>query len=157
MKRREMAELVAMHPFFSGLPPGVLELASGCARMVAVAPGRLLLAEGEPADDFYLLRRGRVAIEVHSAERGPLVLETVGPGHVVGWSWMIPPYRWQFDARALEPVGAIGLDARCLRDKADREPAFGYALSQRVSEILVERLQAARIRLLDLYGDARGS
>jgi CRP/FNR family transcriptional regulator, cyclic AMP receptor protein len=147
-----LADVVARHPLFERLPGDTAQIVAGCARLVSAEPGGLLLAEGEPADTFYLLRRGRVAIEAHSP-RGPLVIETVGPGHVVGWSWMFPPYRWQFDARAVDAVGAVALDGACLRHKADADPAFGYALLQSVAMVLVERLQAARIRLLDLYGD----
>ena len=121
-------------------------------RNVAFRPGALLLAEGDQADTFYLVRRGRVAIEVHSPGRGAIVIETVGPGGSVGWSWLIPPYRWQFDARATEPVGAVAVDGACLRAKADADPALGYALVQRVAGVLLGRLQSTRLRLLDLYG-----
>lgn len=147
-----IAELVAEHPLLRGLPGDAVALAAGCARNVAFDEGALLLAEGDPADTFYLLRRGRVAIEVHAPGRGPITVETVGPGGTVGWSWLIPPYRWRFDVRALEPVGAIALDGTCLRDKAVDDPAFGYALLTRIVGILVDRLQATRVRLLDLYG-----
>ena len=127
----------------------------GCARNVVFDAGALLLAEGEPADTLYLLRRGRVALEVHSPGRGTLVIETLDAGAAVGWSWLFPPYRWHFDARAIEPVGAVAVDARCLRDKADADPAFGYELMKRVSAVLLDRLQATRLRLLDLYGNDR--
>ena len=150
-----IAELVAKHPLLAGLPGDTTAQVAGCARMVALPAGGFLLREGAPADTLYLLRRGRVAIEVHSAERGPVVIETVEAGGVVGWSWMFPPYRWHFDARALEPVGAIAVDGTCLRSNAAVDPALGYALMSRVSAVLLDRLQAARLRLLDLYGTSR--
>ena len=103
------------------------------------------------ADTFYVIRRGRVSIDVHAPGRGAEVIETVGPGSVVGWSWLVPPYRWTFDARALDDVGAIAIDGACLRAKALADPAFGFALLSRVSAVLLERLQATRLRLLDLY------
>jgi CRP-like cAMP-binding protein len=131
-------------------------LVAGCAQNVAVNPGQLLLAEGEPANSMYLLRRGRVAIEVHAPGREPIVIETLGPGDVVGWSCLFPPFLWQFDVRATSPVGAISVDAVCLRSKAEAEPDFGYALMKRLASIMFDRLQAARMRLLDLYGDGRG-
>lgn len=152
MAMLSLAELVADHPLFAGLPEAMVAQAVRCARNVAFEPGALLTAEGDPADTLYLLRRGSVAIEVHVPGRGPLVVETVGPGGVVGWSWLIPPYRSQFDARAREPVGAIALDGGCLRDKADGDPVLGYSMLKRVSALLLERLQATRLRLLDLYG-----
>jgi CRP/FNR family transcriptional regulator, cyclic AMP receptor protein len=147
-----MRELVATHPLLAGLPAPVLADLSGCARNVTFRGGGLVLAEGEPADTFYLLRRGRVAIEVGAPGKGALVVETLGPGASIGWSWLIPPYRWQFDVRALDDVGAIALDAACLRGRAEADPVLGYELLKRVSGVLLQRLQATRVRLLDLYG-----
>ncbi|HEY5109062.1 MAG TPA: cyclic nucleotide-binding domain-containing protein [Acidimicrobiales bacterium] len=148
-----MEDLIAGQPLFSGLPGDVAATAAGCARNVTFGTGRLLLAEGDEATTLLLLRRGRVAIEVHGGDRKTMVVETVGPGQVVGWSWMVPPHTWSFDARALEPVGAIAVDAACLRAKAEADPAFGYELLGRISQALLQRLQATRLRLLDLYGD----
>jgi CRP-like cAMP-binding protein len=148
-----MADLLAAQPLFEGLPDEAAELVAGCGRNVTFDTGRLLVAEGDDAATLYLVRRGLVAIEVHGPERGALVVDTAGPGQVVGWSWLVPPYRWTFDARAVEPVGAIALDGACLRGKADEDPAFGYLLLQRVSALLLARLQATRLQLLDLYAD----
>jgi CRP/FNR family cyclic AMP-dependent transcriptional regulator len=148
----DIAALVAHHPLLAGLPGDTIDRVAGCARNVAVDTGTLLLAEGTPADTLYLLRRGRVALEVHGPGRGRLVVETLGPGHAVGWSWLFPPYRWHFDARAMEPVGAVAVDGACLRAKAEEDPAFGYELMKRVGAVMLERLQATRMRLLDLYG-----
>jgi CRP/FNR family transcriptional regulator, cyclic AMP receptor protein len=146
------AELVARHPFFSGLPGDTVELVAGCVRNVAFGPGELLFAEGEPADTLYLLRRGKVALEIRAPAKGAMVLDTLTPGQVLGWSWLFPPYRWSFDARALDPVGALSVDATCLRAKAEADPAFGYELMKRLGAVMLERLQATRLRLLDLYG-----
>jgi CRP-like cAMP-binding protein len=134
------------------LPGQAIASVAGCARNVSFHPGDLLLAESDPADTFYLLRRGRVAIEVYSPGQGPIVIETVGPGAVVGWSWLVPPYRWNFDARAVDAVGAVAVDGACLRQKAEADPELGYALMRRVASVLLERLQMTRLRLLDLYG-----
>jgi len=150
--KTDLPDLVARHPLFAGLPADLTVELAGCAQNIAFPSGALLLVEGEPAETLYLVRRGTVAIEVHAPGRGPIVIETIGPGDIVGWSWLIPPYRSQFDARATEPVGAISVDVGCLRTKSDADPAFGYALLQRVSARLVERLQKTRLRLLDLYG-----
>jgi CRP/FNR family cyclic AMP-dependent transcriptional regulator len=147
-----IAELVARHPLFAGLPADIAELVAGCSQNVAIAAGLLVLSEGHPADTLYLVRRGRIALEVHEAGRGPLIVEMIGPGQVLGWSWMFPPYRWHFDARAVEKVGAIAVDAACLRAKADADPAFGYELVRRCAAVMLDRLQATRFRLLDLYG-----
>jgi CRP/FNR family cyclic AMP-dependent transcriptional regulator len=152
----QIADLVAHHPLLAGLPGDAVPLVAGCAQNVAVNPGRLLLAEGEPANSLYLLRRGRVTIEVHAPGREPMVIETLGPGDLVGWSSLFPPYLWHFDVRATSPVGAISVDAVCLRSKAEAEPDFGYALMKRLAAIMLDRLQATRMRLLDLYGEGPG-
>jgi CRP/FNR family transcriptional regulator, cyclic AMP receptor protein len=144
--------LVSAHPLLAGLPGDAATSVARCAQNVSFKAGELLLAESDPANTLYLLRRGRVAIEVHSPGRGPIVIETVGPGGVVGWSWLVPPYRWHFDARAVEAVGAVAVDGACLRDKAEADPVLGYALMKRVAAVLLERLQMTRLRLLDLYG-----
>ena len=150
-----IAELVASHPLLAGLPGDATATVAACARNVAVAPGELLLAEGQPADTLYLVRRGQVAIEVHTPAGGAVVIETLGSGAAVGWSWLFPPYRWHFDARALDPVGVVAVDAVCLRGKADADPALGYELMQRVAAVLLDRLQMTRLRVLDLYGAGR--
>lgn len=150
-----MRELIEGHPFMKSLSPASLDLVVGCARNVAFAPGSLLCAEGESADTFYLLRRGRVSITIHAPGRGSIVIETVGPGDVVGWSWLVPPFRWTFDARATGDVGCVAIDGACLRAKALSDPSLGFELLSRVSLTLLARLQATRMRLLDLYGDDR--
>ena len=148
----DIAALVASHPLLAGLPGDMASLVSGCARNVAVKPGEFLLVEGEPANTLYLLRRGRVSLEASAPGRLPLVIETLEPGAGLGWSWLFPPYRWQFDARATEPVGAIAVDAACLRSKAEADPVFGYELIKRFASVMMTRLDAAQLRLLDLYG-----
>ncbi len=149
----ELAELVARHPLFAGLPTDVASLVAGCAHNAAFGTGELLLAEGEPAEVLYLLRRGRVALEIRKPGSGQLVVETLRPGELVGLSWLFPPHRWRTDARAMEPVGVVSVDAACLLAKAEADPAFGFALMKRLLPVLLSRLQATRVRLLDLYGD----
>lgn len=151
MTRTPSTDDASRHPLLAGLPGDAAQAVAGCATEVTFKPGDLLLVEGDAADVLYLIRHGRVAIEVHWPERGRVVIETVGAGACVGWSWMVPPYRWHFDARAVEPVAAIALDGACLRSKAAADPALGYALMGRISAMLLSRLQATRVRLLDLY------
>ncbi len=140
------------HPFFTGLDAATTDLLAGCAMNVHVRAGEFLFREGEAADHFYVLRHGRIAIEVRTPARG-VVLDTVDDGDVVGWSWMVPPYRWAFDARATQDTSAVAFDAACLRGKCDADPVMGYQLMKRFVPVMNHRLQSARIRLLDLYGD----
>jgi CRP/FNR family transcriptional regulator, cyclic AMP receptor protein len=145
-------EIIAGLDVFAGLGAEHLALIAGCATTFRAASGSELFREGSPADAFYVLRHGAVALEAHGPAGPPLVIETLHPGDVVGWSWLVPPYRWNFDGRAVEDVRAIAFDGACLRGKAEADPALGYALLQRFSALMLERLQATRLRLLDVYG-----
>jgi CRP-like cAMP-binding protein len=145
-------QLLAEHPFFLGLPDPDLALIAGCATNVHFAPDQFLFRQGQSADRFYVVRHGRVAIEAHDPAGGGIVVDTADEGEVVGWSWLIPPYRWVFDARAVDSTSAVAFDGACLRGKCDDDPRLGYLLMQRVSRVMFERLDAARVRLLDLYG-----
>ncbi len=152
---KTLEELLAEHPFFRGMRTEYLRLFAGCASNVRFAEGAYLFREGEPADRFFLIRHGRVALELQSPQ-GVAVIQTLSDGDVVGWSWMVPPYRWAFDARALGLVRAVSFDAACLRRKAEEDPALGYELLKRLVPVIVERLQATRLQLLDLYGEPKG-
>jgi CRP/FNR family cyclic AMP-dependent transcriptional regulator len=151
---RTIAEYLPEHPFFVGLPPEDMDLLVGCAQNVHFREGDTLFRAGTPSETFYVVRHGRVALEVHDPRRGTMVVATVDDGEVVGWSWLVPPYRWIFDGRALSSVSAVALDGACLRGKCDQDPALGYALMQRVAHVMYERLQDARMRVLDVYGGA---
>ena len=146
--------LVRAHPFSAGLPEGMVDLVAGCGANVAYARASYVFREGGPADRFFLLRHGRVSLEAFLPGRGPRVFQTLGPGEVVGASWLVEPHVWSWDARALDTVRAIAFDAVCLRDKCDADPALGYALMKRFVPIVVARLQEARMQALDLYGRA---
>ena len=129
---------------------------AGCGRNRVVEIGTFLASEDDSADEFFVLRAGQVALEIDSPT-GPLVIETIGPGQLVGWSWIFPPHRWVYDVEVLEEAHVIAIDATCLRAKCDADPAFGYQVMQRFAQVVAERLAATRLRLLDLYGsgDAR--
>jgi CRP-like cAMP-binding protein len=146
-----IAQYLPEHPFFSGLDEPAVVLLSGCARNVHFGPGEYLFHEGERADAFYVVRRGRVSVETRTPT-GAVALDTAHDGDVVGWSWLIPPYRWTFDARATEETSTIAFDGECLRGKCDQDPALGLALLQRVVQVMAARIASARVRLLDLYG-----
>jgi CRP/FNR family transcriptional regulator, cyclic AMP receptor protein len=145
-------ELIAHAPVFAGLGSEDLTLIAGCAQNVGFDGGELLFREGEPADTFYVVRRGRVSLELHTPERGGLVIDTIEPGEVVGWSWLFEPYVWHFDARAAGPLRAIAFDGACLRGKCDDDKELGYELMKRFAQVMIDRLQHARVRLLDVYG-----
>ena len=139
-------------PVFHGLASEQLELIAGCGSNVHFDQGTVLFRQGDQADTFYLVRHGMVALETYVPARGPAMIETLEAGEVVGWSWLFPPYRWHFDARALTPLRATGFDGACLRGKCEADPKLGYELMSRFAQVLIERLQWTRLRLLDLYG-----
>jgi CRP-like cAMP-binding protein len=137
-----------------GLDPAHLNLIVGCASNVRFNPGEFIFRAGQEANHFYVVRNGRVSIETFAPQRGAITIETVADGELLGWSWLIPPFEWHFDARALSLTRAIALDARCLRGKCDNDPALGYELLKRFSQVMEQRLEATRLQLLDLYVNA---
>jgi CRP/FNR family transcriptional regulator, cyclic AMP receptor protein len=136
---------------FAGLEPSALEFIAGCAQNERVSAGTTLLREGDPADKFFLIRKGAVSLELHSPT-GPLVIQTLHDGEVVGWSWLFEPYRWHMDGRAVEDSSLITFDAACLRGKVEGDHELGYQLMTRFAASVIDRLQATRFQLLDIYG-----
>lgn len=111
--------------------------------------GEFIFREGDPANRFYLIHSGTVALESRTND-GPRVVQTIGPGDVLGWSWLFPPYFWHFDARAVEPVEAVFFYATPLRAECEADHELGYELLSRMAQIVITRLQATRRQLLDL-------
>jgi CRP/FNR family cyclic AMP-dependent transcriptional regulator len=150
-----LEDLIAAAPLFDGLSDAHLTLIAGCGANERFAAGAELFREGGRADRFFLIREGSVALELDAPGRGTLVIETLQAGEVVGWSWLFEPYRWQFDARAREPIGVVAFDGACLRGKCEADHELGYQLMRRFAGSITERLQATRLQLLDVYGHAR--
>jgi len=146
-----LERIVREHPFFAGMKEEFLELISSCAKNVRFEAGEYVFREGQPADQFYLLRSGRVAIQLSAPER-VLTVQTVGEDEIVGASWLVPPYRWGFDAKALELSRAIAMDAACLRGKCEGDHDLGYEMMKRFMPVLIQRLHATRLQILDVYG-----
>ena len=140
------------HPFLRGLPAEFLERVVRHATERTYAPGAPILRDGGPADRFVLVHAGKVALEVATPERPRLTIQTVGPGEVVGWSWLVPPHRWRFDARAVKETHVTEIDAAALRHILDDDPRAGYLLLRRLVPVIGERLEMARVQLLDIHG-----
>ena len=150
-----LERIVLQHPFFAGLGPEFGAAISGCTRNLRFAAGEYLLREDEPANEFYLIRHGTVALELHAPGRQPIVIATMHDGDILDGAWLVPPYRWAFDARASELVRALGVNARCLRDKCEADHDLGYELMKRFVGAMGERLRAIRLQVLDVYGTDR--
>jgi CRP-like cAMP-binding protein len=140
------------HPFLKDLEPRLLKILVGCASNVRFNAGQFVFREGEEANNFYIIRHGKISIEIFAAERGSLSIQTIGEGEILGWSWLIPPYRWRFDARAVELTRAIALDGKCLREKCEMDHDLGYELLKRFAHIITQRLETTRLQLIDIYG-----
>ena len=155
-KIQDMATIVSRHPLFEDFDAEHRDLIAGCASNVKFNAGETLLKEGQAASNFYLIRYGKVSFEVFSPAKGRLTIQTYHEGDVVGWSWIVPPYRCYHDARALELTRALAFDGACLRAKADADPVFGYALLKRFSPMIAQSLERVELQLLDVYGDSTG-
>ena len=143
--------ILANHSFFKGLEQKYVHLVTGCASNVKFEAGKYVLREGEEANQFYLIREGKVGIEIYAPNRKHITVETLDEGDILGWSWLIPPYHWHFDARALEMTRAIALDGKCLRKKCEEDHDLGFEILKRFSNIMAQRLASTRLQLLDLY------
>ncbi|UCG51163.1 MAG: cyclic nucleotide-binding domain-containing protein [Candidatus Latescibacterota bacterium] len=151
-----LESILAEHPFLEGLDPPHLEVIAGCASNVRFNKGDYIFREEDEADRFFLIRHGLVALDVFVPQRGPVTIDTIQEGDVLGWSWLFPPYSWHFDARALQLTRAVAFDGKCLREKCDKDVQLGYELVKRFAQVIMQRLQSARLQLLDIYGDAKG-
>jgi CRP-like cAMP-binding protein len=147
-----LERIIAEHPFFKGLESYYTTLLTGCAANARFRRGTYIFKEGEEANQFYLIRSGKVSLELFAPQRKPIVIETLAEGDVLGWSWLFPPYLWKFHAHATVETRAIILDGKCLRGKCEQNHDLGYEVLKRFSAITAQRLNATRMQLLDVYG-----
>lgn len=147
--------LLKEHPFFQDMNPTVCTIIAGCAANERFNAGDYIFREGESADKFYLLRHGNVALEIHTPGREPIIVETLQAGDILGWSWLVPPFKWRADARAIQLVRAISLDAKCLRGKYEGDHDLGYELFKRFVPVMARRMEASRLQIIDVYGKSR--
>ncbi|NJP34906.1 Crp/Fnr family transcriptional regulator [Micromonospora thermarum] len=144
-------DVLRAHPFVAELPEASLSRLAAYARPVVWHPGQRLFEPGRPAERFWLVRGGEVVLDVRVPGRGDVAIESIGPGGVLGWSWLFPPYRWQFGAVAVQRSMAVEFTAAAVRRLIETDDALGKELTTRFMAIVVDRLQAARGRLVDLY------
>jgi CRP/FNR family cyclic AMP-dependent transcriptional regulator len=144
------AFMLAETPFLKGLEWRHLEAMSSCAMGVRFPAGERIFETGQPANRFYLLLGGRVALETPAESGPPIRIQVIEAGDVLGWSWLFPPYTWQFNARTLEPVEAVFFYGTKLRELAEEDPAFCCAMMKRMTHVILQRLQATRSRLAHL-------
>lgn len=148
------ASMLAAHPFLRGMPRAHLERLADMARYTEVPAGHRFFEEGGTADRFWLIQAGRIALDLQVPGRGTLIVESFGRGTVLGWSWLFRPFQWRFGAVAMQRVRALEFDGRVVRSLCAADPELGYALTRRFTAVMLDRLQATRMRLLDLYSYA---
>ncbi|HEX7573260.1 MAG TPA: Crp/Fnr family transcriptional regulator [Bacteroidota bacterium] len=151
METENLTVILRKHPFLADVSDQHMEVLLGCASNVYFPEGSTLVQEGQIANKFYLIREGRVALETDAIGRGRMRIQTVGPGDVLGWSWLISPFRLHFTGIAVSDVRALALDGECLRKKCENDHDFGYEVLSRLSQVIERRLEGTRMQLLDLY------
>lgn len=152
---KTIEQLLQEHPFFAGMNPDFLKIVVGCAVNAQFSKGDYIFREGEQAEKFYVIRKGGVGLEISLPGHTSMTVQNLGEGEVIGWSWLFPPCRWTSGARALEAVSAVALDGECLRGKCEKDHDLGYDLMKRFVQIVIHRLKATRMQLLDIYGNPR--
>lgn len=145
-----LEESIRQHPFLKGMSAEHLNILLESATYADFKPDEVIFREGDPANRFYLIESGKVELESRKQDRPPVRIQTIGAGDVLGWSWLYPPYYWNFEAKALEATKAIFFYGTRLREKCDEDPRFGLELMKRMSAVMLQRLQATRKRLLEV-------
>ena len=148
-----MNRILSEHPFIKELGDEYLNVITPYASIVRFNPGEFIFHTDEDADRFYLIRHGKVAIETDIPGHGPVIIQTIGEGEILGWSWFAPPYKWHFDAQAVELTRAIAIDAKSLRDRIENDSKLGFMIEKYLAKVIGQRMEATRMQLLDIYGD----
>ena len=148
----ELMEALEATPFFSDLASETLELLSGSTKLVSFEAGQFLFREGQPADDFFIILQGRVAIELRTTGRGQVIIQTLEENDIVGFGWVHPPQRWIFDAQSLTFLQALSVNVEGLMDICRKDHSFGFDIMQNLVGSVVDQLQATRLQVLEFYG-----
>lgn len=146
---KDLEQIITSHDLFLGLDPHHLAILASHAKEAEFKAGELLFRQGEPANQCYFILKGKVSLEAHEPADGTVPVQTLGPGDVLGWSWLFPPFVWNFQARAIEPTEVIALSGGHLLSSAERDREFGYELMKRVAQVVIKRLQSTRKQLLE--------
>ncbi|MDH3636303.1 MAG: cyclic nucleotide-binding domain-containing protein [Gammaproteobacteria bacterium] len=151
MSKQSIEDYLSDHAFFSGMDDSYVKFLSDSATELQMKMGDVLFQYGKPADKFYLLREGQMSIQVPALMGPALDIQTLGNDQILGWSWLIPPYRWSFMARALEDSDLIEFDGSAILARCQEDPKFGYELFKRFAALMSERLDAARQKMMDQW------
>ena len=150
MNKESLKSHIDEHPLLRTMNPRHREILADCAVEKEFKPDQIIFRQGDYADQFYLIQSGKVALEAHTPDRGNILIQTLGAGEALGWSWLFPPFVWHFQARAVEPARAIAFSGAHLLVACERDTDLGYDLMKRISQVLIHRLQATRKKLVEL-------
>ncbi len=150
-----LLQAISEHPFLAGMSATHLQVLADSAMLMEFAAGELIFRESDVANRFYLIREGEVSLESADENEIPHLLQNIGAGDVLGWSWLFPPYYWHFDARATKPTTAIFFYGTRLREQCESDPVLGYDLMNRMTKVIIDRLQSTRKQLLNGYRKER--
>lgn len=149
---QDLEQSLRQHPFAAGMDGRYIRILTGCARQALFRDGEFLFREGEDADTFYWLTAGKVAMELHAPPRGAIRIDSRAAGEALGWSWIVAPYRWFCDARAIGAVRALAFNGVCLRGKLDDDAELAREIYRRFVPLMYRSLHATQLQLLDVYG-----
>lgn len=149
MSNQSSAEYLSAHEFFSGLGDDILKFLCECSSTHEIKKGQILFRQGENADKFYVVRNGRISIQMPAIMGPALEIQTLGKDQVLGWSWLIAPYKWNFQALAIEDSKLLKFDGIAILARCEQEPKFGYGLLKKFAALMSMRLDAARLKMMD--------
>jgi len=152
-----LENIICKHPFWKSLNPDYFHILEECASFVSFGFGQPIFNAGSVAEHFYLIDEGRVGIETFVPGKGVVTIQTIGAGEALGWSWLFPPYRWHFSASSHAHTEAVAFAARVLRNYAKENHGFGYELGMRAGQVMLQRLEATRRKLVDFYAAIKES
>lgn len=147
----DIKDFLKEQAFFNGLSLDMVKYIAGCGQNKHFGAGEYISKEGQPADEFYIVRSGKLAVQLHHPTKGELIIKTLNEGDIGGLSWIIPPYTMQFDLKALVSTSVVALDGKCMRGKCDEDNEMGYLLMKQAALEMNNRLMNTRIQLLDVY------
>ena len=154
MIEQSTAEYLSTHNFFSGLSEELVKFLGDCISIREIKKGQVLFRQGERADKFYIVRNGQISIQIPAIMGPTLEIKTLGAEQVLGWSWLISPYQWSFQAKAEEDSELLEFDGVAILARCEQEPQFGYELLKKFAGLMSERLDAARQKVMDEWNPA---
>lgn len=154
MINQSITEYLSTHAFFSDLNVEIVNYLCECVIIREIKKGETLFRQGEPADKFYIVRTGQISIQIPAVMGPTLEIQTLGADQVLGWSWLISPYQWSFQAKAEENLELLEFDGIAILNRCEHDPHFGYQLLKKFAELMAERLDAARLKMMDEWNPA---